>query len=185
MDDSRERAIERLKELRGSREESRERSRARRRRGIVMGTASLVALGVLALVLSTFVSASRDAGRTETRLLSGPAHGIPQVGAADIEPELVQVGEDLVANPPPGAPLDSLTYPDGVLAATSLGSPGGNPVYGILTDRARVCMIINDVEGGSGRCIPYAQFVDEGFLMDRGSYEIHWLPDGTVEWTGI
>jgi hypothetical protein len=171
-------AIERLKDMRKSREELRTASRRRRARALMTVGVALATVVIAAILLPLVLQPPseeqaanpRNAARTQPLQLSL---------------QLVQVGEDLVANPPPGPPLYTMTWPDGVLAATRLGEMAGHEAIGILTDRARVCMILNDQASGSGWCIPYRDFESEGFFMDRGSWDIHWFADGRVEWTGL
>jgi hypothetical protein len=178
MDDSRAAAIARLKELRQSRDELRAASNKRRTRALIAAGTFLAVIVAAALALPLVLTAPTD------NEPSGPRTAA-RTQPLQLDLELVQVGEDLVAHPPPGAPLYTMTWPDGVLAATALGEIGGYEAIGILTDRARVCMVLNDAAGGSGWCIPYAEFESEGFFMDRGSWDIHWFADGTVEWTGL
>ena len=97
----------------------------------------------------------------------------------------IPVGEDLIANPPAGDPIPGLVAPDKALAATALGERSGWTAFGILTTKQDVCMMLRNAEGGTGKCLPYADFVASGLTIDRGSWDVHWAHDGTVTWSGI
>ena len=98
---------------------------------------------------------------------------------------LVQVGEDLMANPDPDRPLTNWTEPDELVAATALGERAGWTAAGYLSDAGRFCMSINNTLEGHGNCVPGEVFMEEGITVDRGGWEVTWMPDGTVTWTGI
>ena len=106
------------------------------------------------------------------------------VGSHDFE--FVQVGEDLVANPP-DPPIDSYASPDSIVEATLLGVNAGNVAYGMLTTGGNICIAIRVLEesgvGSTSDCVTIEEFTDQGITLDRGRWNVRWTADGTVEWT--
>lgn len=100
----------------------------------------------------------------------------------------VQVGEDLVANPP-DPPIDSYASPDSIVEATLLGDNAGNVAYGMLTTGGTICIAVRVLEesglGSTSDCIPVEEFTERGIDLDRGRWNVRWTADGTVEWTRI
>ena len=100
----------------------------------------------------------------------------------------IQVGEDLVANPPE-PPLDGLEQSDTILEATALGEREGNVAFGYLTSGGEVCLHLRYDAGegreGTGQCTTVREFELYGLTVDRGAWDVHWTADGTVTWTGI
>jgi hypothetical protein len=100
---------------------------------------------------------------------------------------LVQVGEDLVANPPEDIhSLEMHVWPDTLVAATALGEHAGWTARGMLSDTGRFCMSLTHPDhGGHGTCTPGELFMVEGITVDRGAWDVRWMADGTVTWNGI
>ena len=100
---------------------------------------------------------------------------------------LVQVGEDLMANPPEFAhEMELMVYPDEVVAATTLGEHAGWSAIGLLSDTGRFCLWIRSAtEGGHTGYANGDVFQEEGATVDRGAWEVTWMPDGSLIWTGI
>ena len=98
---------------------------------------------------------------------------------------LVQVGEDLVANPPP---YDiSIKANDSVVSATALGEYDGEYLCGVLTANDQVYFsVANPSENTShGQIESYDEFAADGITLDGDKWSVTWFADGTVVWDVI
>ena len=100
---------------------------------------------------------------------------------------LVQVGEDLMANPPEFAhEMELMVWPDTLVAATTLGEHAGWSAVGLLSDTGNFCLWIRSgTEGGHTGYATGEVFQEEGATVDRGAWQVTWMPDGSLVWTGI
>lgn len=164
---------------------------AKPRRAGFLRTALAAALPLL-LVVGTMVgllllipTPAPEPSPTPTR---APDTTQPSASAIPDDFVFIQVGEDLVANPPE-IPIDAYAYPDSIAEATLLGEREGYAAYGILTTAGTICMAMRFPEGtgngGIGDCVTIAEFTERGMTIDRGAWDVHWSADGTVVWTGI
>lgn len=161
----------------------------RRHRLIILATA-LGAVGILSVAAALALPAVlRPApATTPAPVASATPHetGGPTTPLA--EQHLVQVGENLIANPPADEyALLRIAVPDRPVEATFLGTFGDMQAVGVLTDTGRVCMEWFDLALGEGRtvCTDYDAFLENGLVVDRGAAEVRWGADGTVEWVGF
>ena len=150
--------------------------------------AGLPALLVVGTVAGLMLLIPTPAEAPEATPTGSPDTTQPSPNAIPDDFEFIQVGEDLVANPP-DTPIDAFAYPDSIAEATLLGERGGYIAYGILTSAGNICMALRFPEGapngGIGDCTTIEQFTELGMTIDRGAWDVHWSADGMVVWMGI
>lgn len=68
-----------------------------------------------------------------------------------------------------------------------LGQNGDYVAYGYATSEGEVCVSLWTVSLGSGEhtCVGSGEFAKDGLVVDRGSWQLRWTVDGTVEWLGL
>ncbi len=70
--------------------------------------------------------------------------------------------------------------------ANLLAERSGCSFYGKLSETFGVCVALVDPQGSAVTdCTPAATFGEAGATLDRGSWSVTWMPDGSVVWEGL
>ncbi len=151
-------------------------------------TAWLVAGGVLLLAIGAVAGLNAlvptPAGGADATPTLYPSVATPSAqGPNSAGHTLVQVGEDLVANPPEYAL--SVGPDETVVSATALARRGDVHIYGVLTESDTVYLsVANPSEGTAfGQKVSYDDFVKKGITLDTEPGTLTWQANGTVTWS--
>jgi hypothetical protein len=164
---------------------------ARRQRVLFLVGVALASVLVAAVTTALVVlpGGSRPPVLADPTPVELAPHAEPTATAVPVsEMHIVQVGADLIASPRDVNEVPRIAVPDEPLEATHLGArEDGREAIGVLTAAGRVCLWVYDAPAQQDRvqCVPYEVFQEDGVVVDRGGWEVHWTADGSVAWSGL
>ena len=146
---------------------------------LIGGAAVLLAAGTV--VALTAMVPSGGSSAQEQVVIFAPS-GPSEQGPNDSGHKLIQVGDDLVANPPDYEL--TVRADDSVHSATLLASGGGLYAYGMLSTGDQIYMtIVNPAKGeATGQVVAYDAFETNGLTVASGSVRVTWRANGDVTW---
>lgn len=144
----------------------------------LVGAASIIVTMATVLALHSLVPVRDQDPSVIVFSPQGPA----AQGPNDAGHTLVQVGADLVADPPQFEVF--VGADDAVHSATLLAKGPELYAYGVLSTNDRVYLTITNPTAGTaaGREVSYDDFEEDGVSLADSGIEVTWRSDGTVTW---